>query len=469
MEVQVGGWRDPDRGRASYRHRRKWGRSRVQVVVLLLVPLVAVTAAASLIHSSASAPTAQRPRPVHSGRPADQGLVVVNSARAGQGRPQLRFSPIAAHLAHLQSLAMARERRVFPQSCLTCTKLRMVWGNIEENVGSGTSAQAVYHELTQGHRNRAGALCGCVTQGGTAVVRSGGRVWVTGIFFRPSTGILLGARAQPQPSDPVVTGDPDEDALLYLEAEIGRKLTIDHLYVHLGTPFPYARFAWDNASGRIPFVDWDVIDPFYTWSQISAGKADKIINAEARAAAAYKRPIMLSFFHEPELGVPKYGTPAQFVAAWKHVVDRFRAAGATNVIWVWITEAKVFDQGAADGWYPGRSYVDYVGADGYNWFAARSHPKALWRSVNSLFSSFYAWSVEKHVPAMIAETGCLEDPSNPDRKAAWFQSADAWLHTHPNIKAFVYFNTTWRWPWLVDSSPQSLAAFRALANDPLFR
>jgi len=465
MEVGLGGSRGS--------HRLKSPRHGLYVVVILLAPLylALVTAAAWLVQSLAAAPSAQHPQPVHTIRPAaeagDQGLAVVNSARAGQGRPQLRSSAAAAQLARLQSLAMARERRVFHQSCLACTKWRMVWGSIEENVGSGTSAQAVYQQLTHGNTRRANVLCRCVTQGGTAVVRSGGRVWVTEIFFRPSSGILLGARAQPQPTDPVVTGDPDKDALVQLEAEIGRKLAIDHIYVHLGTPLPYTRFAWDRANGRLPLVDWDLIDPFYTWSQIAGGKADRIINADARAAAAYKGPILLSFHHEPEYGVPRYGTPAQFVAAWRHVVDRFRAAGATNVLWIWILGSEVFRQGAADGWYPGRSYVDYVGADGYNY--AFANAGARWRTVADLFDSFYAWSVEKHLPAMITETGSLEDPGDPGRKAAWFNEADAWLHTHPDIKAFMYFNTIVRWPWLVDTSQQSLEAFRALANDPLLR
>jgi hypothetical protein len=467
----VGDWRGSDRGHMS--HRRKPSRRRLYLLALLLVPLylAVVTAAASLVHSVAATRAAQHPAPVHSSRAAadivDQGLAAVNRARAGQGRPQLRFSAAAAHLARLQSLAMARERRVFHQSCLACTKLRMVWGGIEENVGSGTSAQAVYQQLTQGSASRPRVLCRCVTQGGTAVVRSGGRVWVTQIFFRPSTKILLGARAQPRPTDPFITGDRDKDALLQLEAETGRKLAIDHLYVHLGTPLPYTRFAWDRANGRLPLVDWDLIHPFYTWSQIAAGKADQIINADAKAAAAYNGPILLSFHHEPEYGVPRYGTPVQFVAAWKHVVDRFRAAGATNVLWIWILGSEVFRQGTADGWFPGRSYVDYVGADGYNYAFAKAG--ARWRTVADLFDSFSAWSVEKHLPAMITETGCLEDPADPGRKAAWFNQADVWLHTHPDIKAFVYFNTAMRWPWFVDTSPQSLEAWRALANDPLLR
>ena len=467
----MGDWRGSDRGHMS--HRRKPSRRRLYLLALLLVPLYLafVTAAAALIHSVVATRAADHPGPVHSSRPAadvsDLGLAAVNRARAEQGRPQLRFSAAAAHLARLQSLAMARERRVFHQSCLACTKLRMVWGGIEEDVGSGTSAQAVYQRLTEASTSRPHALCRCVTQGGTAMVRSGGRVWVTEIFFRPSSKILLGARAQPRPTDPVITGDPDKDALLQLEAETGRKLAIDHIYVHLGTPLPYTRFAWDRANGRLPLVDWDLIDPFYTWSQIAAGKADQIINADARAAAAYKGPILLSFHHEPEYGVPRYGTPAQFVAAWQHVVDRFRAARATNVLWIWILGSEVFRQGTADGWFPGRSYVDYVGADGYNYAFAKAG--ARWRTVADLFDSFYAWSADKHLPAMITETGCLEDPTDPGRKAAWFNQADAWLHTHPDIKAFMYFNTAMRWPWFVDTSPQSLAAFRALANDPLLR
>jgi beta-mannanase len=141
--------------------------------------------------------------------------------------------------------------------------------------------------------------------------------------------------------------------------------------------------------------------------------------------------------------------------------------GASNVFWVLILTASTYDAGVADLYYPGRSYVNFLGADGYNWRWA--HRQARWRSFADIFTSFYFYSVEKHLPAMITETGTLEDPTNPGRKAAWLQGAEGWLQTHPNIKAFIYFNTTVQWPWWIDTSPQSLAAFRTLANDPLFR
>ena len=441
------------------------------MVVLVPAYLACVTAAATAVHTvvqgrahahtTSSALSDTRPTPRQ-----DPGLTVVNQTRAKHHRAPLQVSAAAARLALAHSLAMAHQQRVFPEDCLDCLNWRMRWGNVEENVGTGTSVQAVYKELTRGHANFSDVVCQCVTEGGTGIARSAGRVWVTEIFFKPATGILLGARAEPRATDPVVTGDPDEDALLHFESEIGRKVAIDHIYVHFGTPLPYARFAWDRANNRVPLVDWDLSQPADDWAQIAAGKADAIIDTTARALAHYDHPILLSFDHEPQYGVYVPGKPAQFVAAWRHVVDKFRALGADNVFWVLILTASTYDEGVADLYYPGRSYVDFLGADGYNWKWAH---KARWRSFADVFTSFYYYASKQHLPAMITETGTLEDPNDPGRKAAWYRGADSWLHTHPDIMAFIYFNTTVRWPWWIDTSPQSLAAFRALANDPLFR
>ena len=285
--------------------------------------------------------------------------------------------------------------------------------------------------------------------------------------FLSTPAVLFGARAKPRASDPVVTGNHEEDAVLHLESEIGRKLAIDHQYAHFGDLWPDARMVWDRDNGRLPLLNWAPESPTYTWPQIAAGQADSIIDARARAAAAYGGPILLAFHHEPENDTRTYGTPADYVAAWKHVVDRFRAAGATNVQFVLILEAMTFQHGTADQWYPGRSYVDYVGADGYNWFGTKSGAK--WREVGDIFKAFYAWTVTTGVPGMITETGCLEDPNNSQRKAQWFANADAWLHTHPNIKAFVYFHSDQRWPWWVDTSPQSLQSFTAMGQDSLMQ
>jgi hypothetical protein len=397
--------------------------------------------------------------------PSESVFAAINDLRAQNGLRPLIFSASAARIARRHSVALATRDNRLPDDCLDCIAWQMRWVNAQVITGTGKSIQAVNQRLTGGRARSAGLLCRCVTMGAAGVVQADGRFWVTELSFRPAPPVLFGARAKPRPTDKVVTGNVDEDALIHLESEIGRKLAIDHFYLNFGEVWPNARFAWDRRGGRVPLMDWDLTDPTYTWAQIAAGKADGIINARARAAAAYKGPILLSFDHEPNYSTA--GTPSQFVAAWKHIVNKFRAARAANVKFVLIISAIAFDQGTQNLWYPGRTYVDYVGADGYNWYGA--HSNARWRTLGDIFTNFYYWTITEHVPAMITETGCLEDPRNPGRKAAWFRQADTWLHSRPNIKAFVYFDTNQRWPWWVDTSTQSLNAFKAMAHNPLFR
>ena len=69
------------------------------------------------------------------------------------------------------------------------------------------------------------------------------------------------------------------------------------------------------------------------------------------------------------------GAPAKYAAAWRHVVDVFRAQGASNVRWVFnpnVGNALTHTASGATSWnwyanyYPGDAYVDYVGAHGFN-------------------------------------------------------------------------------------------------------
>ena len=63
--------------------------------------------------------------------------------------------------------------------------------------------------------------------------------------------------------------------------------------------------------------------------------------------------------------------PGEFVAAWRHVVDIFRAQGATNVTWVWCPNI-VGPKSQLTGLYPGDNYTDWVCMDGYNWGTDRT-------------------------------------------------------------------------------------------------
>lgn len=203
-----------------------------------------------------------------------------------------------------------------------------------------------------------------------------------------------------------------------------------------------------------------------TWARIASGQADSIIDARAEAAKAFGSPIFLAFHHEPENDTTVYGSPAEYVAAWRHVRARFDAVGATNVKFVMILMAQTYRTANMNLWYPGSTVIDYVAADGYNWYGA--HAGAVWRDVSTIFQPFYNWSIRVGKPAMITETGCLEDPTDPRHKAEWFMKAGQWLQASPNIKGFMYFSSDRLWPWWADSSEPSLAGYANLARQPAF-
>ena len=57
---------------------------------------------------------------------------------------------------------------------------------------------------------------------------------------------------------------------------------------------------------------------------------------------------------------------ADYVAMWRHVVSIFRAAGASNVRWVWspnIYASRSTTTRPFAAYYPGNAWVDDVGLD----------------------------------------------------------------------------------------------------------
>jgi mannan endo-1,4-beta-mannosidase len=119
--------------------------------------------------------------------------------------------------------------------------------------------------------------------------------------------------------------------------------------------------------GVIPFVQ---IDPtFASVAGIAAGDYNAYLNRYAASVRAYGHPVVIGFGHE--MNAPNYSwgygrTPAAtFVAAWRHIVTLFRAAGAQNVTWLWTINADRPGTGPVQDWWPGAKYVTWVGIDGY--------------------------------------------------------------------------------------------------------
>jgi hypothetical protein len=240
------------------------------------------------------------------------------------------------------------------------------------------------------------------------------------------------------------------------EAQIGRRYAIVHRYHGWGEAFPSAQEV--------------------TWAQIASGAQDAVIDAMAGRVKALGRPVLMDFMHEPEEWGPVssnmgyMGTAAEFVAAYRHVVQRFRAVGASNVSWVWTTMGYSGYQPAYASLYPGDDVVDWIGWDPYNWYSCHN---STWKSFAGKVSGFYGWLMANghgDKPFLLSEYGSREDDLDPFAKGRWYREAAASLKagSFPNLKALVYFdsNRTGECDWRTDSTLNALDGYRDMAQDP---
>ena len=219
----------------------------------------------------------------------------------------------------------------------------------------------------------------------------------------------------------------------------------------------------DFAAGRIPLVNLepDNID----FNDIVSGSLDATINARASGSKKLGHPFFLDFAAEMNGGEAWSGNdPTLYIAAYRHIHDLFVAAGASNVIWAWCPNVTDTSGGnsVTMAYYPGDSYVDWTGVDGYNW--GTSDPNFVWQSFQDVFKDIYPLLAAKGKPILIGEMASDEVGGS---KSQWIADIIPTLRTDfPSIKAFVWFDVKKERDWEIDSSAASLAAYVAMAADP---
>ncbi len=234
-----------------------------------------------------------------------------------------------------------------------------------------------------------------------------------------------------------------------------------------------------SARGAIPEITWEPWDyragldqPTYSLSSIIGGAHDPYITRWAQGAKAHAGPILVRFAHEmndrhyPWSEVVNGNGPGQYVAAWRHVVDIFRAVGATNVKWVWSPNVSYAGTTPLAQLYPGDGYVDWVAVDGYN--GGTALPWGGWLSFTQVFATTLAElaSVAPTKPVMIGETASTEHGGS---KPTWIREFFAELAQRPQIQGFVWFNHNKETDWRIESSATSTEAFATGVADPRYR
>jgi hypothetical protein len=221
-------------------------------------------------------------------------------------------------------------------------------------------------------------------------------------------------------------------------------------YSGWGEPFQ-ARFAAVAAKhGAVPLVQ---IDPTaVSLTAIASGRYDAYLSSYAAAVKAFGGRVILSFGHE--MNGPWYSwgyghvSPAIFVAAWRHIVTLFRARGARNVTWLWtvnIIQCRC-QTGALARWWPGASYVNWVGIDGYYY-------KASWK-----FAPLFGPTI-KAVRALTLDPILISETAAPAAsQAAKIPDLFAGIRAY-GLLGLVWFDTNKRQDWRI-SGPAASAAFR---------
>ncbi len=107
---------------------------------------------------------------------------MVNQARAGAGVNQLSLSERISEIANRHSRRMASSRTLY-HSCLSCSFRGRHYKMLSENVAVARSVNRAHQLMMGSDGHRANILRGGFKRIGVGVVRRGGRVWVTEIFY----------------------------------------------------------------------------------------------------------------------------------------------------------------------------------------------------------------------------------------------------------------------------------------------
>jgi uncharacterized protein YkwD len=107
---------------------------------------------------------------------------MINEARADAGVRLLRLSEKLSRIAHRHSKRMASQGTLFHSSCLSCS-IGGDFRKLGENVGYGPNRASVQDQFLASTAHRDNILYRKYRRAGVGVVRRGGLVWVTQIFY----------------------------------------------------------------------------------------------------------------------------------------------------------------------------------------------------------------------------------------------------------------------------------------------
>jgi hypothetical protein len=305
-------------------------------------------------------------------------------------------------------------------------------------------------------------------------------------------------------------GDEEDDISLETIEDFEQMVGKHQAIIASSSYWGEQNFPLDNLNviwrhGSLPLVFWSAWDKPYeedrgsdkfSLTEILAGKWDAYIDKWGDAARSFGHPLIVVFGVEmngtwfPWSGAyyggaqwdPEHNNwrgPETFRKAYRYVVDRVRARGASNIKWMFHTNNYPYPYetwNSAAAYYPGSDYVDWLGLSVYGQ-QYKDEP-------NPDIPSLVDWPYQEmcrldpHKPIMIAEWATGEFPlatAEPSamHKPEWIkQGLDFFRTRYPRIKAALYWHERWQNAdgsysnLRVNSSVESLQAYREGVANP---
>jgi hypothetical protein len=216
----------------------------------------------------------------------------------------------------------------------------------------------------------------------------------------------------------------------------------------------FARTAWDH--GAYVLVQLEPKD--VTLASIAAGDSDGYLRSFAGDVIAFGHPVIVSFGHEMNGTWYSWGqghaSPADFVAAWRHVVGVFQDEGAANVTWLWTVSSIAGASGSLSQWWPGTDWVTWAGVSGYYYRASDSFGSVFGSTIAAVRTLTTA-------PLLIAETAVGTTPDRESEIDALFAQV-----SRLRLAGVVWFDEAqhagiYHQDWRLEHDRAALAAFTA--------
>ncbi|MBN2440825.1 MAG: hypothetical protein JXJ04_05750 [Spirochaetales bacterium] len=257
-----------------------------------------------------------------------------------------------------------------------------------------------------------------------------------------------------------------------MEKQLEKKIASVMWYLDWSTPFPSEDVRRVSDAGYMPHITWE---PWFfeardmiNLDDILQGKWNDYIREWALGAADFGKPMFLRWGHEfngnwyPWSVARNGNDAAKYVQAYKKIHWIFKKAGADNVRWIWCVNANSVPN---EPWndplkaFPGFSYVDWIGLDGYNFSGSDSF--------KDLFGRIYAKIIlNTNKPIMIAE---FATGGNGKVKADWLKQMGEDLKSFfPAVKAITWFDIDKELDWRLLVDEQTIQAAKSVFASDYF-